>query len=325
MISASTLQRLTLGALLLIATYAYNIFFDEFEEIESIAIFIGIVLMGFQHQWIYISLNKNLYLALFIFLGRLSFITSLWILNDEIKSGFQLILLWDIGLLVTAIMSFIFLRTSGIKNTFELNKFSIIFIIKSTPFFISRISASIYTIIPVVLVGSIAGSTAVALFRISDQIFRAGQALISPIVTALYPYLSEKRDPKIFFKWLRHLVIYVALFSIGVSIYSEEILFSMFGQEYSSGASLLVGFMILLIVNFLGTMMGYPAFASISKSTMANSAITYAAAFFIILIIVIYVFSTITPSKIISSMIAAELLVLALRSSKFYREYKKKC
>lgn len=130
------------------------------------------------------------------------------------------------------------------------------------PMFGSRLSISLYTTLVPLVLGSVAGSTAVGYFSIADKLRSAAQSMLSPITQALYPRMSHlfSKDPKMAQSLLKRsgmLVCGVAgSASFALWLLSDWLIWLLAGDGYAPAAQVLRWLALLPLVVGMSNLMG---------------------------------------------------------------------
>ncbi|HEE8951078.1 TPA: oligosaccharide flippase family protein, partial [Providencia rettgeri] len=192
----------------------------------------------------------------------------------------------------------------------------------SLMFFLSRASVSIYTSASTIIIGNYSSLNQAAFYSASEKIYNAGQGILYPISQALYPYLSKNKDAKYFFYILFSLVTVLVVAVIVISLFTPILLSVFYGKEYEKAYPIMNIFLCILIINFLSSNFGYPAFTLINRLDIANKTVIIGGFLQLILLTLIYNYSYITAFTVVLSVLITELFVLCSRVAIFVYLYR---
>ncbi|EJZ2267904.1 oligosaccharide flippase family protein, partial [Escherichia albertii] len=196
-------------------------------------------------------------------------------------------------------------------------------LISSFPFFLSRVSASLYSSVCSIFLGYYSTSQ-VALYNAAEQLYKAGQQVFWPLNQALYPYMIRTKDYFVFIKIVFAAVI-VSLFGVFVGIaYGADLLSIIFGAEFKNASDILSIFMLAILVNTIGSLIGYPALAPLGLSNIANKSVIYAGCVQILLLLFIGRYVDYIDGVIVAITVVVCELVVAFYRGKYLFEYGRK-
>ena len=141
---------------------------------------------------------------------------------------------------------------------------------ESSPFFLSRVSASIYTVSNAFALGIFSGNVAVGFYTAAEKLFQALLNAYSPINSSLYPFMTKHKDLKLFKKIFFAAVAFNLILIATLLFFSNDII-TLFYKK-SAVESVLV-FRLLLIaccVVVPSVLIGFPLLAALGYSNFAN-------------------------------------------------------
>jgi PST family polysaccharide transporter len=132
----------------------------------------------------------------------------------------------------------------------------------AVPFFLTKLSVSLYTTANPIILGSFAPASAVGLYAAAEKIITGSKQLLTPIAVTMYPKLIYSRSTNIqqYFKQLKYLVIFYAAASIhiglGLTIFATQVLSLLTLKNIEGHSTLLI---IMSPIPFLAAMSGAAA------------------------------------------------------------------
>ena len=190
-------------------------------------------------------------------------------------------------------------------------------------YFVSRLSVASYTSMNVLFIGSIAGSSQAAVFGSAEKIYKLVQRLLSPINSALFPYVSRTKNLRLL---LYTTAIMTTLLSVAVAviIYNAEMVMQLiFGDAYNVGADILRMFMILVVITYVSASIGYNAFSIFKKIHLVNYTVYFGAVIHILGVLSLVWLDKFSISNMLLWIICVEIIILLLRSTVLWIVYTK--
>ncbi|MCV5640059.1 O100 family O-antigen flippase, partial [Escherichia coli] len=85
----------------------------------------------------------------------------------------------------------------------------------------------------------------------SEQLYKAGQNITTPVSQALYPYMTRAKNWALFFKMMSILTVVMITASLTAIWLSQWLIALIFGPEYIVSQNVFIVFMLALIVTFV--------------------------------------------------------------------------
>lgn len=190
-------------------------------------------------------------------------------------------------------------------------------------YFVSRLSVASYTSMNVLFIGSITGISQAAVFGSAEKVYKLVQGLLSPINSALFPYVSRTKNLKLL---LYTTAIMTALLSVAaaVIIYNADLVMQLiFGDAYIVGADILRMFMVLVVITYVSASIGYNAFSIFEKIYLVNYTVYFGAVIHILGILSLVWLDKFSISNMLIWIISVEMIILLLRSMLLWVVYTK--
>jgi len=142
---------------------------------------------------------------------------------------------------------------------------------KSIPFFVSRITATFYQALNVLILGKTYGaSPVVGYYSSSDKLISLAKTGSSPIADSLYPYMIRHRDFKLIKKLLIIAMPPITVAVILIAIYAEPLCILLFGGEYAAAGPLLRLLLPIAWVILPSYIIAFPVLSPMGLSKYAN-------------------------------------------------------
>lgn len=196
--------------------------------------------------WLAQGLERMREIAYLQISSKISTIPALFFLIKSPEDGFLVPLINSITSIIAGIIFIIYLKSRNIIQ-FKNPDFKSIRkeLIDGSDLFLSKITISLYTALPPLLLALISGTTALGLFNIADKIRQVAQSAIEPISQALFPRMSYlyKHNHAAAHQLLHHSIKMVLVTSATISatcwILAEYLVTLIGGSEFKEAIPIL--------------------------------------------------------------------------------------
>lgn len=193
---------------------------------------------------------------------------------------------------------------------------------QARPFFLSRAAVSSYTAGGSVFLGLFSSVYMVTAYAVAEQLYRGGQALLSPFSQAIYPFLVRTRDFRVFMHALLLSTLAAACAYVTTLFWGAEIITLIFGSEYAYAAPVLYVFMAILLANTPSVMLGYPMLGALGLLQRANYSVYIAGSIHLLILAWLYISGNASAHAVAISVLIVEIVVLILRAAWSYFGYR---
>ncbi|MCW2488640.1 oligosaccharide flippase family protein [Candidatus Symbiopectobacterium sp. NZEC127] len=263
--------------------------------------------------WFFQGMEKMKDIVLFFTIPKFFYVSYIFIFvkhEQDIHSVF-------IASFLSMLINFVMLSYIMIKMGYVPKIASIKYIINelkfSSTFFLSRVSVSAYTTLSSIFVGAHAGMVQLALYGCVEKIYQASQSLTGPVIQAIFPYMANVSNRKIIFNVILFTLPFVIFIGVFIFFFSEETVTLIFGSEFSGASNVLRIFSIVIVVNFLSGILGYPAFATINKVKVVNYTVVFGGCVQLILISFFIFTKEVSAINVAFSVLVTETAIFFLR------------
>jgi len=253
--------------------------------------------------WFFQGMEKMKYITILNVMAKTFFTFSVFVFVHQTSDYLYVPLIYSLGFLLSGVLS-IWIVFRSFKIRIYKPSLSILakYLKDSSQFFLSRVSVSIYTISNTFFIGLFLGNKFAGFYSAAEKIFIALTLLYQPLVDALYPLMSRKKDVS-FFKKIFFIVICVnTVLCIILFIVSPSLIELLYGKGFSVSANLLRIFSILGILIIPAVLLGYPFVAALGYPKYANYSVVIAS--------IVHIFSLVLLSPIINVYLVAFLLII---------------
>ncbi|MBC1273788.1 oligosaccharide flippase family protein [Listeria booriae] len=145
-------------------------------------------------------------------------------------------------------------------------------IVKSSPFFFSRIAATMYQATNTLFIGLMYSPTnaKVGLYVASDRLVGTAKSAFSPIADSLYPYMVKNRDFKLLKKILWVIMPPVIIGCIVLGIYANEFMALFLGESFYGAGSILRLLLPVVVMTPVVYLLGFPTLSPMGLAKHAN-------------------------------------------------------
>ena len=182
-------------------------------------------------------------------------------------------------------------------------------------FFSTTLSAS-YNLLPTSILG-MSGSIDTGFYSIADHVYKAAQSAAIPISTSLLPFLSRTKKASYFKYFLLIFLVSGSALILMISPYIEGILERFIGSEYLPAMEFISIFLVIIPVNFLNVMCGYPLYSLVGKTVIAARTALVGAICFWGTIYLFMMLDKLTATNLCLLILLVESLVLMMRLALF--------
>jgi PST family polysaccharide transporter len=263
-----------------------------------------------QPVWLFLGIERMRFVTAFIVVAKLLFVALVWLLVSR-DSDYRWIPVADgIAQLSAAVAGLWFIGRVGYRISLPRLREVRYALRMTSGFFVSRLSATAYSYSGVVILGLVADASAVAVYSLAEQLYRAMHALFSPVVQSLYPYMARERDFALLFR--------VALACAGIALggaiaghyLAPHLLPAIFGAKWTGALPIIDIFLCVITVHVLAMMCSYPLASALKRAEVANSAVNYGAILYLVGALVLAILGRASPEGLAWLMVVSESYVL---------------
>lgn len=316
LVSSILMIKLALFLIVAVIVSLYAVLSEKYSDHQLIILLalIPILFQGLLPIWFFqgIERMKNI-AAVTIFSKVVFFIMIFFILTSE-DVYWYVPLFNGIAQFFALILAFFLLYQSGYKLRKPRKKFLRYALAINRGFFSSRIAVASYMQAGTVLLGLFSTPAVVAFYSLAEQLYKVMQSAISPIVQALYPYMSKERNYDLYIK-VSLLLFSLVFVGAAVGFFTAPFLINaIFGVEWLPSVAVLNVFFVAILVHVLAVLMGYPICSALGQLEAANQSVVVGGFLYFAFFPLLYFSDYVTAISIAVLMIFAELYVLIHRS-----------
>ncbi len=262
--------------------------------------------------WFYLGMEKMKYATIINIVAKTLFSLSIFIFIKNQSDYGYVPIINSLGFLLSGIIGFILaLKDFNLKiylPSWEKLKTTLK---DSTQFFLSRAAVSIYTNSNTFYIGIFLNNTYAGQYFAAEKIFQALYRIYEPINSALYPYMSKNRNINMFKKLFIVILSVNTIFCTVAFIFSNPIIYFIYGSGMEVCANLLKIFAVLGIIIVPAILLGYPLLGSLGFPEYANYSVVVAS--FAHLLFLLFIIPIVNVYLVACLLIVTQLIVLSIR------------
>ncbi|EHU9757903.1 O28ac/O42 family O-antigen flippase [Escherichia coli] len=305
--------------------FLYFLVNDQLQQFKIELFFyscIAIIGQTFQSLWFFQGVEKMKRITLFLTISKFSYVILTFVIVKKPEQGRFVILAYALSQVIGALLSQYYMRKEGYKYT-PANLSSMLGVLRTSAlFFWSRLAVSTYTTASTLVVGA-AGHVQAGYYAASEQLYKAGQNITTPVSQALYPYMTRAKNWALFFKMMSILTVVMITASLTAIWLSQWLIALIFGPEYIVSQNVFIVFMLALIVTFVSTNFGYPVFSALGKVKVANYTVIFGALTHVVILGVLFCLGEISAYNVVRAVLFTEIVILILRMFFFVKLYRR--
>lgn len=280
--------------------------------------FISVIGQAFFPIWYFQGMEKMRYITIINISSKVIFTMAIFIFVHK-EGDYLLVPLFNgLGVLIGSLYA-IYIIKKDFKQDFILQSVKNIkkYFIASSQFFLSRVSAVLYTSANVFVLGLFTNNTIVGYYAIAEKIYQAITGIYAPLNQVLYPYIAKSKNI-ILFKKIFYSVLVLNIIGVILLYFLGEYIFSfLFTQEIGIETIKVFNiFLITILIVVPSILLGYPFLGALGYIKDANYSVVLASLFYIIGIIILIIFKSINIYSIALMVFVPELVVFVYRLSK---------
>jgi PST family polysaccharide transporter len=321
-LSAKLFLFLVVSAVVLI----YAIFTKTYAGYKLVFVLMLLPLFGqtFQPLWFFQGIEKVQQFSLCVLISRLLYVLLVFVTVNNPSDICWLVFSTGVSQILAMILGFILMFNLGywpkvpaIKNIFKVW-------FQSTEFFWSRAATSTYTAGGAVFLGLLGNLSQLAYYSVAEQIYKAGQSLLTPISQVLYPMMVRTKNFNVLFQFIRYLIFVYLFICLFLFLFGLKLIPVFFGSGFIESYDVLIIFSIILIFYVPSVLIGYPLLGALGKAKFANRSVFVAGVLQIFTLIVMYFTGKTLAKDVAIAILFVELSVLVLRvfwARKYYLKW----
>jgi len=263
--------------------------------------------------WFFQGVERMKYITIINIISKTIFTIAIFLLVKKTSDYLLVPLLTSVGVIIASLIS-LYIVFFNFKVKFKFQKIATIkqYLQGGSPLFYTSAMSNLLTSSGVIVLSLVTNNTVVGYFSALEKLFRAVVGLFTPLTQALYPISCNKvQDPSIAKPYIRKLLYFIGggalCVALGFAIFSEYIVTTMYGKEFSVYSYVLATMMIWLFFGVINNILGIQ-YLSASKNDKY-----YMYSFFIAGIITVLLNILLVPyfliNGILFSMIFGEILL----------------
>lgn len=307
-------------SLLLILSFSLMIVivwsFDKFNVNWQLYVFaFGMVLGNVLFPvWFFQGMEKMKYSTILNILAQVIFTLAIFVFIRVENDFIYVPLINSMGFIVAGILSLLLIyKDFKVKFVRPESNFLLETFKDSTQFFLSRASVSIYTSSNAFFLGLFTSPIFVGYYAAAEKLYGAAQGLYQPLIQALYPFMSHKKNKAFYKKIFKIVVLVNVVLCIVLFMMSGFLVNILFGTNFQESANILKIFCIALLVVAPSQLLGYPFLAAFGYPKYANLSVILGSIIHLAMLIILAISSYLNIYSVAMLVFATETIVLIIR------------
>lgn len=302
---------LLLGLAILLGMIAL---FDRFRADSAVFLCSYLVTVGQAYfpSWFFAGMEQMKMITILNLVARLTFALLIFVVVRSPQDYLYVPLLNALGFFAAAAISMVLVITKfKVRLSWQPVSVLMFRLRESLQFFASRAASSIIDNSNAFIIGIVLGNVTVGYYSAAEKLFKAMTALHMPLISSLYPYMSNSRDMRAFRRIFTLAAAGNVILCLLVILFSYQIIALIYGPAFEPSANLLRLFAVLAAIMAPSALLGYPLLGALGHTGYANySTITAAVLHMLLLFLAIPVLS---PELVIVFLCIAHLSALIIR------------
>ena len=272
---------------------------------------VGVISQAFQPIWIFQAFEDVRFYCVFNIISKIINLTVVSICIFGYDNPYAPVLGFAISNFFLAISLNTFLHVSGYK-VYLVNPMKVWALVREgRNYTIARLSILTYTGLISFLVG-INDIAAAGIVALAEQLYKAIQLSVSPIIQVLIPYCERVRDSQLVYKLLAGLIIILSVSAIIVGYFGSQAVLYLWGISSEREVATLLVYFGAAGLNTISSLIGFPLFSTFGHYEKTNYSSIVNGLFSLLIVTVAFVYFDQLLSSII---LICEISLLTIRIS----------
>jgi PST family polysaccharide transporter len=264
--------------------------------------------------WFFQGMEAMKYITLLNFIERAIFLIAIFILIRKSSDYIFVPLIQSLGQIIVGIISIVMIfRSFKVKPLLPKTYMIIYHLKKSSQYFLSRASVSIYTSSNIFLLGLFTNNTIVGYYSAAEKIYKALLGIFDQLNTALYPHMSKYKNVSMYKKLFLFVMIIAILLSFSIFIFAKPIVAIVLGEKYQISVKLLKIFALIILFVIPSRILGYPFLGALGQVKYANKSVIIGSIIHIVGLCLLASLSLVSLFSVVIMVLITEATILAIR------------
>lgn len=301
-------------------TYAFNT--EKYYPYYLIFVISLLPIFGqtFQPVWFFLGIERMFHITIFTVTSKISYIFLVIVLVSKGEDYLWVPVANGVSQIIAAVIGIFFIYRSGYRIRMPTTRYIKYTFRTALGFFSSRVSVAAYANGGVFVLGLFSTPHLVAIYSLAEQLYKAMQSVFIPISQAIYPYMAKRKNFEVLASLMFICFLIVSILAMIGYLVSPHLIYYVLGEDWLSILPVLNLFFLIIIVNTLGVMSGYPLASALSKIYIANQSAVCASIIYLSGVVVLCYINHVTPFYLAMMVLVAELYVLIHRGAKLWPE-----
>lgn len=288
-----------------------NVKYSEYKSEIMLSTF-PLIVIAITPTWFFQGIEKMKSIAIMTIVSRVINIILLLFFVTSPSHVKRTLIIYALTALASTGLGFILIYRNGYRPEYSI-KHAKLMAGYGFQYFITRIAVTSYTSLTGFLLGVFGSLSNVGIFFVAEKFYLAIQSLFISVYHAIFPFMAKERDYKLFFNVLK-----IELLALFVGIPFAYFIFPLLIEKFTTSEFISVImifniFLILLIINVVGSLFGYPFFVGMKKNKIVNKSIFFGSIVHIIVIALLIISNKTTAVNFVLAAITTESVIFIYR------------
>ncbi len=263
-----------ISVLILIIYGLLSVKYNEYSYVFYLSI-IPLLAMTYQPIWLFHGLEKMRHITLYSVAAKSLYLVFILILVKDEADIYYVPIANGVSQFIALLLSMISMNRLGYKAVVPDREMVLDLFKESIQYFGSRASVAIYSTGGILLLGNFSTSVNVAVYSIAEQLYKAVQFAFMPLNQAMFPYMTKKKNTKIF-KNIFFTVVFFLVLVVCIGYFITPYFLNYYlgiQNDIDTIINVFNLFLIVLLFSIPSTFLGYPLFTIIDKVSYVNKAV----------------------------------------------------
>lgn len=264
--------------------------------------------------WYFQGIEQMKFITLINIIVKLISVLPVFVFVKSMDDILWLPIFYSAGYLAAGICS-LYIVYGKMKLRFYITSLrDIFFTLKdSLPYFLSRVSVSLFTTTNSFILGLAVGNVAVGYYSLAERVYQGLNSIYYPLSNALYPYMSNSKDKRFYKKVFSFACGGNLLLLVGVYFFIEPVLVYFFKIDLSNSLPIIHIFLLACLATVPSILLGYPYLGALGFSKYVNNTVMLSSVLHIVGLIILYYLNMVSIYYVAVLVGLTELLLLCFR------------
>ncbi len=303
--------KLGLFVLLAAALGAYAALNERFAEHRLFLLLMALPVLGgaLQFRWVFQAVEQSGKIVRYLTIGRVVQVLLVVTLVSGPEDFLWVPIVHGLSMLLSGVLCMAMIGQLGYRFALPSWQDIRVQLREAWSYFLANVAEAQMGFAGIFSLSLVATPAGIAVYAVSEQLFRALRSLCHPLVDALMPYMKRSQDLRVFRKLC---VLVFSLTAIGVMVgmlLAPHVIGLLFGARYAEATPILQIFLPGLLAFVPAIMIGYPLLASMGHGDQVSRIAVYAAIATVALLAGLWFIDALSGKTVALAIVTGEFLI----------------